>query len=163
MRSITLLQTSSFGCGGFGSDAVLPVRDDEPDDADDENELYAEMEAMEDSLESRVGIPLSSELHSDVGQRVAPGPRADESIDVETKLVHLRDAGRKGNEGANDGEHPPYQYGDGAVVGEEAVYAIEIAPTEEHVAAVTFDHGASAVRTHPVGRDGAEVGGQGRD
>ena len=104
-----------------------------------------------------------AELHADVGERVAPGPGTDEGVDVEAKLVHLRDAGGKGDEGANDGEHAADQHGDGAVAVEEVIDEVEIAAAEEDVAAVALDHGASAACADPVGGDGAEVGGEGCD
>src|SRR5271168_656714 len=101
MRSIAVLQLSSFRCR-LGADAVLPVGDDEPEKADDEDDLDAEVEAVKGLFEARVGVELGSKLHADVGECVAPGPGADEGVDVEAELVHLRDTGGEGDEGAND-------------------------------------------------------------
>jgi hypothetical protein len=147
----------------FGADAVLPVGDYEPDDSGQEEEFYAEVEAVEDLFEAGVGVPLRAELHADVGEDVAPGPGADEGVDVEAELVHLRDAGGEGDEGADDGKHASDEDGDGAVFCEEVVDEVEVAAAEEHHAAVAFDHGASAASADPVGGDGAEVGGEGCD
>jgi len=79
---------------------------------------------------------------------------------VEAELVHLRDTGGEGDEGANDGEHASDEHGDGAVPGEEVIDEVEVAAAEEHHAAVAFDHGASALCADPVGGDGAEVRGE---
>jgi len=59
---------------GFGADAVLPVGDYEPDEADDDDGFYAEVEAVEDLFEAGVGVPGGTELHADVGEGVAPRP-----------------------------------------------------------------------------------------
>ncbi len=48
--------------------------------------FYAEMEAVEDLFEAGVGIPSGAQLHADVGEGVAPGPGADEGIDMEAEL-----------------------------------------------------------------------------
>src|SRR5580698_9206123 len=90
---------------GFGADAVLPVGDYEPDEADDDDGFYAEMEAVEDLFEARVGVPCCAELHTDVREGVAPGPGSNESVNVKAELVHLRNASRKRDEGADDGKH----------------------------------------------------------
>ncbi len=148
------------GLCGFDTDAVLPVGDDEPEEAGDDDEFDAEVEAVEDGFETRVGVPLVAELHADVGQRVAPGPGAEEGVDVEADLVHLGDASGKGDEGTDDGQHAADQYSDGTVACEEVIYTIEVPLAEEHVAAVALDHGASAACADPVGGDRAEVGGQ---
>ena len=68
---------------------------DEPEDAGDENEFDAEVEAVEDGFEAGVGVPAVAELHADVGEGEAPGPGADEGVEVEAKLVHLRDRRRE--------------------------------------------------------------------
>jgi len=82
---------------------------------------------------------------------------------MEAELVHLRDAGGEGDEGANDGQHATDEDRDGAEAGEKVVDAIEIVAAEEEEATVTLDHGPTAVCADPVGGDGAEVGGQGCD
>src|SRR5882757_6937419 len=136
------------------------MRDNEPDEADNKDQFDSEVEAMEDSLELRVGVPLRAELHADVGQRVAPGPGTNEGVDVEAELVHLRNTGGESDKGADDGKHASDQHSDGAEAGEEVIDKVEIAPTEEHPAAVALNHGASTTSTDPVGRDGTEVRGQ---
>ena len=78
---------------------------------------------------------------------------------MEADLVHAGDAGGKGDEGADDGEHASEEDGDGAVAGEEAVDEVEVAAAEEEVAAVALDHGAASAGADPVGGDGADVRG----
>ena len=58
----------------FGADAVFPVGDDEPDDADEENSFDSEVKAVEDLFEAGIGVPAVAELHADPGEGVAPGP-----------------------------------------------------------------------------------------
>src|SRR5260370_25746262 len=95
--------------------------DDEPEEGGDENQVGGEMEALEDGFEARVSVPGCAELHAYPGERVAPWPGADEGVDVEAKLVHLRDAGGKGDEGSDDGDHATDEHRDGAVAVEEAI------------------------------------------
>lgn len=121
------------------------------------------MEALEDGLEAGIGVPSIAELHADVGERIAPGPGADEGVDVEADVVHPGDAGGQGDEGANNGQEAADQDRDGTVAGEEALGEIEIVRGEQDVSAEAFDHGAAAARTDPVGRDGAKIGGEGTD
>src|SRR5271170_3446402 len=115
------------------------MRDDEPEEAGDEDQFDCEVEAMEDFLEAGVGVPRCAELHANVRQRVAPGPGADEGVDVEAELVHLRDTGGKCDEGAEDGKHAANEYGDGAEAVEEMVDTVEVVAAEEEEAAVAFD------------------------
>jgi hypothetical protein len=147
----------------FRADAVFPVRGDEPEEGCDENEFDGEMEAVEDFFEAGISVPRRSELHADPGECVAPGPGADESVDVEAELVHLRDACGKGDEGADDRQHSADENGDGAEAVEEVIDTIQVVAAEEEIAAVALDHGTTAVCADPVGGDGAEVGGEGGD
>jgi hypothetical protein len=137
--------------------------DEEPEEGGDDDEFYGEMEAVEDLFEARVGVPGCAELHADVGEDVAPGPGADEGVDVEAELVHLRDTGREGDECADDRQHATYEHSDGAEAGEEMIDTVEVVTAEEEIAAIAFDHGASAACADPVGGDGAEIRGEGCD
>jgi len=76
---------------------------------------------------------------------------------VEAELVHLRDAGGKGDEGANDGEHAADKDSDGAKAVEEMVDAVEVVAAEEKIAAVALDHGAASVGSDPIGGNGAKI------
>ncbi len=78
---------------------------------------------------------------------------------MKTKLVHLRYAGWKGDEGADDGEHPSDEHSDGTEFREEVIDEVEVAAAEEDHAAVALDHGAPPSRADPVRWDRAEVGG----
>ena len=140
-----------------GADAILPVGSDKPEECGNENKFDREMEAVEDGLETGIAVPGCAEFHADPRERVAPWPRADKGIDVEAELVHLCDAGRKGDEGADDGQHAADENSDGTVSVEEAVDKVKIAATEEEIAAVAFDHGASAACADPIGRDRAKI------
>ena len=137
--------------------------DDEPEKSSDEDEFDGDVKAVEGVFEPRVGVPRCAELHADVGKRVAPGPGADEGVDVKAKLVHLGDAGRKGDKGADDWQHAANKNGDGAEASEKMIDSVEVVSTEQEIAAVAFDHWASAACANPVGGDGAEVGGEGCD
>jgi len=162
-RSMDTTHLLSLFLHCLGADAVLPVRDDEPEEGGDDDDFDGEMEAVEDFFEVGVGVPGCAERHADVGENVAPGPGADEGVDVESQLVHLGDAGGKGDEGADDREHAADEDGDRAEAREEVIHAVEVVAAEEEIAAVAFDHRASAACADPVGGDGAEVGGEGSD
>src|ERR1700723_2114916 len=99
------------------------------------------MEAMEDLFEARVGLPGCAELHADVGEGVAPGPGADEGVDVEAELVHLRDTGGEGDECADDRQHATYKHSDGAEAGEEMIDTGEGVPAGGGKIAIAFAHG----------------------
>lgn len=58
----------------FSADAVLPVRNDEPDETEDNDCFNAEMKTVEDFFEAGIGVELGAELHADVGKYVAPRP-----------------------------------------------------------------------------------------
>ena len=63
--------------------AVLPVRPDEPNDAGNKNQLDTKVEAVKDGFEARIRLPFVAELHAYVSENVAPGPGADEGVEVE--------------------------------------------------------------------------------
>src|ERR1700730_15253427 len=117
---------------------------DEPDDSGNQKDLNAKVEALEDGFEARISVPAITKLHADPCQRVAPGPRTDEGVEVKAELVHLRHSGGEGDEGAHDGQHAADEDGDGAEAVEEAVDAVEIVAAEEKIAAVALNHGATA-------------------
>ncbi len=136
------------------------MRDDEPEEAEDEDGFDAEVEAVEDLFEAGVGIELGAELHADIGKHIAPRPRADESVEMKAELVHLRDTGGKGDEGPDDGKHASDEDGDRAKASEEVVDEVEVAAAEEQIAAVALDHRTASASADPVGGDRAEVRGQ---
>ncbi len=117
------------------------------------------MEAVEDLFEAGVGVPACAQLHAYPGEDVAPGPGADEGVDVEAELVHLGHACGEGDEGADDGKHSADEDGDGAEAGEEVIDTVEVVAAEEEIAAVALDHGTAAAGSDPVGGDGADIRG----
>ena len=68
------------------------MRPEEPYDAGDENEFDAEVETMEDRLEAWVTLPSVAEFHADIGEDEAPGPRAEEGVEMKAELRHACDA-----------------------------------------------------------------------
>ena len=144
-----------------GADAVLPMGDDEPDDACEVDDFYRVVDAVEDFFEAGIGVPLGAELHADVGEGVVHQGRADEGVDVELPLFILATLAGKGDEGADDRQHAPDEDGDGAEAVEEVIYAVQVVAAEKEIVAVALDHGAPAAGADPVGRDGAEVRGEG--
>ena len=149
-----------MGLSRFSADAVLPMGSNEPGDADDEDEFDAEMEAVKDFLEAGIGVPGGAKAHADVSEGVAPGPGADEGVEVEAELVHPGNAGGKGNKGADNRKHAADEDGDGAEPVEEVIDQVKIAAAEKHVAAIALYHGPAAAGADPVGRNGAYVGGE---
>ncbi len=146
---------------GFGADAVFPVGGDEPDDEGEEDEFYAEVEAVEDFLEAGVGVPTVAELHADVGEGEAPGPGAEKGVEVEAALGHAGDAGGKGDKGSDDGEETAEGDGAAAVLLKELLGAVEVVAAEEEEAAEALDGGSASPVADPIGRDGAEVAADG--
>ena len=146
--------------GRFGADAVLPVGDDEPEEGKDDDGFDTEVEALEDLLEARIGVELRAELHADIGQDVAPGPGAEKGVEMKAELVHPGNAGGKGDEGTDDGEHASDEHGDGAEAVEEAVNEVQIAAAEQEIAAVALNHGPTSACANPVRGDGSEIGGE---
>src|SRR5665213_2926901 len=118
------------------------------------------MEAIEEGLEAWIRAPFVTQPHAYVSESVAPRPRADEGVDVETELVHLRDPRGQRDEGADDGKHAPDKHRDRAVLCEEVVGHVEVALAQQEVAAVSLDHGATAFGADPVSGNRAEVRGQ---
>jgi len=150
-----------LGAHYLGAHAVFPVSPDEPDDGGDQDELYSQVEAVEDLLESWIGVPLVPELHADVGEGKAPGPGADEGVKVKAELGHAGDASREGDKGPNDGKQATDDYGSAAVLRKEVFGAIEVVTAEEEEAAEALDGRTPAPATDPVRRDGAEVAADG--
>ena len=147
--------------GFFEADAVFPVGVDEPDDSSEEYDLDGEMKAVEDFLEARVGLPFVAELHADVGEDVAPGPGADESVGVKAKLRHLCYACGKSYEGTDYGKEASDEDGDSTEALEEVFDTVEVVTAEEDVFAETLDSGAASPGSEPVGGDGSEVAADG--
>lgn len=79
---------------------------------------------------------------------------------METELVHLRDTGGEGNEGADDGKHSANEDSDRAEASEEVIDEIEVAAAEQKIAAIALDHRSASSRAYPVGRNGAEIRGK---
>ncbi len=106
-------------------------------------------------------LPSVAELHADVSKKEAPGPGADEGVEMKAQLRHAGDAGGQGDEGADDGQQARDEDRDAAVALEVVLGAVEIVAAEENVFAEAFDGGTAAPGTEPVGRDGAEVAADG--
>ena len=78
--------------GLFGAHAVLPVRPEEPDDTGDEDQFDTEVKAVEDGFEAWVAVPSVAEFHAYICKNEAPGPGAEEGVEVKTELRHAGDA-----------------------------------------------------------------------
>jgi hypothetical protein len=88
--------------------------------------------------------PVFGELHSRIGEAEAPGPRAEECIEVEAEARHARDSRGKRDEGADDGEKASDEDCDLAVFVEEAIGEFEVVFVEQDVTAVFLDERTSA-------------------
>ena len=133
---------------------------DEPHNTGQKHHFYAEMKALEDFLETRVSLPLVAQFHAYVSERVAPRPRADKRIDVEAQQVHLRDARRQRDEGADDGKHASDEHRDRTILHEEVFGTVEVALAEQDVAAIALHHRTTTLGADPVRGDRAEIRGQ---
>src|SRR5277367_6108238 len=119
------------------------------------------MEAMEGSLEGRIGFPCLTELHSGVGKNKARGPRAEKGVDVEAKLVHAGDTGRQSDEGADDRQQATKEDCDRSVSSKEVIGTVEVAAVQQHEAAVFCDERTAAPGADPVGDKRSEVAAEG--
>src|SRR5581483_5230959 len=72
------------------------------------------VEAVKDRSQARSAVQLLAEFHADMGERVAPPPRAQEGVDVEFHRRHARDPRGQGDEGADDRKKPAHEHGDAA-------------------------------------------------
>jgi len=93
----------------------------EVDDSDDEGDDDDEIKAMQYVLEAGIGVPAVAEGCANVGEDVAPGPGADKGVKVKLAARHTGNSGGQGDEGAHDGEQASDEYGDAAVLLEEAL------------------------------------------
>src|ERR1039458_5903134 len=83
-----------------GAYAILPVRPEEPDNPAQQQDSYDRVELMEVLAER---APVLAELHAEVSQHETPGPRSEESIDVEFAARHAGDSGGQRDKGADHG------------------------------------------------------------
>src|SRR5208282_5069485 len=117
-----------------GAQAILPVRPEEPDDPAQQHDSDDRVELMEVLAER---APVLAEFHAEVSQRETPGPRPEESIDVEFAARHAGDAGGQRDKGADHGHVSPAH--------KEAVGPVEFTVAHQDPAAVTYDQRAPAV------------------
>src|SRR5690242_9483713 len=75
------------------SPAVLHVRPDVPSGQDDDPRDDNAVEPVHEVLEAGIGVPALAQPLADIGERIAPGPGAQERIDLEPRLGHAGDAG----------------------------------------------------------------------
>jgi hypothetical protein len=65
------------------------MRPYKPHDSQQEDGLYAYMEAMENLFKARICFPRLPEFHADVGQYKTPWPGTQKGVDMEAPQGHL--------------------------------------------------------------------------
>src|ERR1039458_2568080 len=125
-----------------GAYAILPVRPEEPDNPAQQQDSYDRVELMEVLCERRRGL---AELHAEVSQHETPGPRSEESIDVEFAARHAGDSGGQRDKGADHGQQARNEYGHVSPAQKEAVGPVEFTVAHQDPASVTHDQRAPAV------------------
>src|SRR5437764_7020358 len=146
--------------------AVFQMRPHVPNGAaDDDGDDYA-VETMHEGLEAGIGVPALSELLADIGESIAPGPGAQERIELELSLRHARDACGERDEGADHRQQPADEDGDAAEAPEEPLDHLELALAHQHDAAPALDQRPAAPIADRVGDRRADIatdGARGRD
>src|SRR5947207_2360344 len=90
----------------FPSPAVFQMRPHVPNGAADDDSDDNAVETMHEGLEAGIGVPALSELLANIGESIAPGPGAQERIELELSLRHARDACGERDEGADHRQQP---------------------------------------------------------
>src|SRR5579863_1707430 len=119
------------------------------------------MKAVKSLFETRIGVPLLSEFHADVGKHEAPRPRPDKGVGMKTKLRHAGDAGRKRDKCAHNGQKARDQYRHRAVLIEEIGHSMQVVMAHQDPTAIALDQRAAALCADPIGNDGTEIATEG--
>jgi len=136
---------------------MLPVPPDVPADPQDHRGDHDSVEPVQDFLEQGVAVPALAQFEPDIRQRIAPGPGAEEGVDLELELGHAGDARGQCYEGADDRQKPAHEHGDAAVALEEPVRPVEIAPAHQHISAPSVDERPAAVISGRVSDGGTDI------
>jgi hypothetical protein len=104
---------------------------------------------------------LLSQMKARIGEAEAPGPGAEEGIDVEFHQRHAGDAGRQRDECPHPRQHPGHEDGGAAVAGEEAVGPSEVAAAHQEIATPALDEPPPTVTLDGIGHRRAEIAADG--
>src|SRR6202158_1565825 len=107
------------------SQPVLPVRPEEPCDPAQQQNSDDRVELMEVLAER---APVLAKLHAQVSQRETPGPRSEESIDVEFSARHAGDSGGQRNERADHRQQARNKHGHISPALKKSVSPIQFTP-----------------------------------
>src|ERR1019366_4206749 len=125
-----------------GAQPILPVRPEEPDDPAQQQDSDDRVELMEVLAER---APVLAEFHAEVSQHETPGPRSEESIDVEFAARHAGDSGGQRDKGADHGQQARNEYGHPPQAKKEGVAPLDSTGPHQDPASVPHDRGAPAV------------------
>src|SRR5450755_3741562 len=140
------------------SHAVLPMRPREPNNADNKYDENYGIEFMEILAEL---APVLAQLHTEVCQGKAPGPRSQKSVDMKSNPRHARDACRQCNESSNHRQQSSDEYCQVSPAGEETIRPIEFAVAEKNPATVFFYQWTSTVASDFVGHQRSKIAADG--
>ena len=126
----------------------------EPDDPGQQQDSDDRVEFMEVLAER---APVLAEFHAEVGQRETPGPRSEESIDVEFAARHAGDSGGQRDKCADHGQQARNEHGHISPALKEAVSPVQFAAAHQDPASVALDQRASAVAADFVGDERAQI------
>src|ERR1035441_4725193 len=127
-----------------GAQPILPVRPEEPDDPAQQQNSDDGVELMEVLAER---APVLAEFHAKVGQHETPGPRSEESIDVEFAARHAGDSGGQRDKGADHGQQARNEYGHVSPAQKEAVGPVEFTVAHQDPASVRSEEHTSELQS----------------
>src|SRR3982751_3575237 len=116
-----------------------------PNDREQRHDPDHKVEAMKQSLETLVLVPLFSKFLPDVSQSQTPRQGSSERVKDEASQVHARNASRKRDESSNRGQESAGEDNGFAIATEPAICQLQILTRDQHVASVLFNQGTAAV------------------
>src|SRR5882762_994404 len=150
LKPLTILRDTKEGANRFETvrlfsraHAVLPVRPDEPNQADGERNADYQVELVEVFAQA---APVLAKLHAEIGQCETPGPRSQEGVDMKLAPGHAGDAGGESDKGADHGKQAANQDRSLSPTLEEAVCPVDFAAAHQDPSSVLFYQGSSTVK-----------------
>src|SRR5262249_9686438 len=101
--------------------------------------------------------PILSKLHTEISEREAPGPGAEECVNVKLGPRHAGDAGRQRNEGANHRQQAADEDGEFSPAEKKTVSPVEFTVPHQYPTTVPLDQRAASISANLVGHKRTQV------